>query len=496
MNQPNNVFGKTHYKIVIIGAGFGGMVLAAKLKRQGIDDFVLLERAATVGGVWRENTYPGAACDIPSRLYSLSIAQKHDWSRRYPSQPEIKAYALTLPARLGIEGHIRYKTAAQRMTWDANNHLWRVQTVQSESTLPSELTCQFLVTANGGLETPTKTKLPGIDLYSGTAVHTAQWPANLSLEGKRVALIGTGASAIQAGPEIAKIAAQLTIYQRTPPWVMPRFDRAVGHPMQYLLRHLPGFASALRGYIYASHELRIFGFMNHKVMRLLQGALKALIRHKVTNPIVAKNATPNYTLGCKRVLISDDWYPCLNRSNVKLINAAVESITQNGIIDSKGHSEHFDAIIFATGFEVTDNRFGQTVTGVNRITLSEVINGDGLYLGMTSDHLPNFFAMAGNNTATGHNSQIFMLECMADYICAGISASIKQAGQRALQLKPNIAAPYNTQVQQRLKNSVWRSGCKSWYQNAQGKVLIIWPGFTWRFWQRTRRFDLENYDRT
>jgi cation diffusion facilitator CzcD-associated flavoprotein CzcO len=475
---------KNHYRVVIIGAGFGGMALAAKLKNAGIQDFVILERAASVGGVWRENTYPGAACDIPSRLYSLSIAPTTHWTRRYPSQPEIKRYAESLPARLELESFIRFNTNVLRMQWQANDQCWSIQTQEQT------ISAQFLVTANGGLESPSLPDIPGLAQFAGIVAHTAQWPKNLSLIGKRVALVGTGASAIQAGPAISTQASQLDIYQRTAPWVIPRFDRKVSTPMKWALNTLPGLTHLLRALVYAAHELRVLAFMNTAVMKLGQKLLSVWITSTVKDAAVARQAIPNYVLGCKRILISSDWYKMLNRPNVTLISNAVKAVNSTTLTDSNDIARQYDVIILATGFKVTDNPFGKTVIGLKGQSLNQVINGDGLYLGMTSDHLPNYFAMAGNNSATGHNSQIFMLECMADYICAGIKA----VAAPVLRLKPNIAGPFNVQVQERLRSSVWRSGCQSWYQNAQGKVLVIWPGFTWRFWQKTRRFDKENYE--
>jgi cation diffusion facilitator CzcD-associated flavoprotein CzcO len=472
------------FHIAIIGAGFGGLALGAKLKAAGINDFVILERASSAGGVWRENTYPGAACDIPSRLYSLSSAPSAAWSRRYPSQPEIKTYAQSLPQRLALEPHIRYSISANQMQWDNSSALWQIDTNTGR------INARFLVTANGGLETPNLLTLAGLEQFSGVTAHTAKWPDQLNLKGKRVALVGTGASAIQAGPAIAQLAAQLDIYQRTAPWVIPRFDRQISTPMKWALSRLPFVAQTLRAMVYALHELRVLAFMNRKVMTLGQSLIKAWVSYQVTDPELRAKVLPSITLGCKRILISDDWYPALLRPNVKLIANEVTAANQGGLVDSSGAQRPYDVIVFATGFHVTDNPFTQTVKGLNGTSLSQVINGEGLYLGMTSSHLPNFFAMAGNNTATGHNSQIFMLECMANYICLGIKAS----SGSILRLKPNIAAPFNVWVQERLKNSVWRAGCKSWYQNAQGKVLVIWPGFTWRFWQRTRRFDKALYE--
>jgi cation diffusion facilitator CzcD-associated flavoprotein CzcO len=479
---------KTHYQVIIIGAGFGGLSLGARLQESGVSDFILLERADSVGGVWRDNNYPGAACDIPARLYSLSIAPTHHWSRRYPTQPEIRSYVQTLPKRLKLSEQIQFNCLVEHMQWDRAAQLWRVKTICNGAA--RDYTATYLVTANGGLESPSKPNLPGLDQFAGTVVHTAQWPADLNLHGKKVALIGTGASAIQAGPEIAKQAEQLTIYQRTPPWIIPRMDYSIGQLTRTALKWLPGLDKSLRAVVYLTHELRVFALMNAPLMRALQAGLRVWIRATVKNPKTATAATPNYVLGCKRILISTDWYKMLNANNVRLVNQAVSAVTTNGLIDQSGNQTEHDIIILATGFAVTDNPFFKTLIGLNGVTLSEVINGHGLYLGITSDHLPNFFAMAGNNTATGHNSQIFMLECMADYICAGIA----QAKNRGLRLNTSIAAPYNIQVQQKLKNSVWRSGCKSWYQNSQGKVLIIWPGFTIKFWQRTRQFDWHNYE--
>jgi cation diffusion facilitator CzcD-associated flavoprotein CzcO len=479
-----NPIAEPDFHVVIIGAGFGGLALGAKLKAAGINDFLILERASSPGGVWRENTYPGAACDIPSRLYSLSSAPTSAWSGRYPSQPEIKTYVQSLPKRLGLVPHIRYSTSASAMQWDEAAKLWQI------TTATGCIRARFLVTANGGLETPNLPALAGLAQFTGVAAHTAKWPEQLNLSGKRVALVGTGASAIQAGPAIASLAAQLDIYQRTAPWVIPRFDRQVSEPMKWALHHVPFLRQTLRALVYATHELRVLGFMNRRVMALGQSLIKAWINWQVSDPILRSQVSPDTALGCKRILISDDWYPALLRPNVTLIPNEVAGATKTGLIDSTGTQRAYDVIIFATGFLVTNNPFAETVKGINSVTLGQVINGEGLYLGMASTHLPNFFAMAGNNTATGHNSQIFMLECMADYICSGI----QHARTTVLQLKPNIAPPFNSWVQDRLKNSVWRAGCKSWYQNTQGKILVIWPGFTWRYWQRTRRFDKENYD--
>ncbi|HKX43913.1 MAG TPA: NAD(P)/FAD-dependent oxidoreductase, partial [Burkholderiaceae bacterium] len=348
-------------EVCIVGSGFSGLGMAIRLQRAGIASFTILEQAGEIGGTWRDNTYPGCACDIPSHLYSLSFAAKHDWSRLYPTQPELRAYLHECVARNGLAGRIRLGTRLLGAEYDEASGLWRLQTAAAPTTRtdaaaePTSFTARFLVSAIGGLSRPAMPALPGMDSFAGPAFHSARWDHTVDLRGKRVAVIGTGASAVQFVPEIAPQVAQLDIYQRTAPWVLPKIDRAIGPLERRALRSLPGYRPLFRWWLYWKQEALAFGFTVD--VRLLARArtlgLK-LLRRQVASDALRAKLTPDYTAGCKRILISNDYYPALARPNVALVTEPIRAITPRGVITDDGIEHPADAIVYGTGFQATD----------------------------------------------------------------------------------------------------------------------------------------------
>ena len=464
---------------LIIGSGFGGMCAAIKLDEEGKRDYVILERAGSVGGTWRDNHYPGCACDVTSVLYSLSFAQNADWSRKFPTQQEIYQYLQDVAERFGLLPRIRFHHEVRACEYDAVENRWRVETSQGV------FLTRYLISATGGLSEPAFPDIPGIDSFEGRMFHSARWDHSVDLKGKRVAVIGTGASSIQVVPAIAFEAAQLTLFQRTPAWVVPRRDRPIfgwekalrRTPLKWIPRALTYLASEF-GVIFLA---KLPGF--HKIVEPL--ALRHLKR-QIKDPVLQAKVTPNYRMGCKRILVSDDYYPALTRENVAVETGRVEKITPEGVVTEDGTLYEADVIVLCTGFRATDNPWSGCVRGRTGETLEEAWRGnEEAYLGTLVHGFPNFFMIAGPNTGIGHTSFVFMIESQVRYIMA----CLKHAGRERLaqlEVRREVQDAFNEDIQRRMKRTVWASGCKSWYMNAQGKVSVLWPGFTVLFWWMTR----------
>ena len=479
----------TRVRIAIVGSGFAGLGLAIKLRAAGIEDFVVLDRADDVGGTWQANTYPGCQCDVPSHLYSFSFAPNPGWSRTYSRQPEIWDYLRGLVDRFGLRGHIRCGHELQAATWDEAAGRWLVETSQGA------WLAHVLVDATGPLSHPQVPKIAGLETFEGAVFHSAQWDHAHDLDGERVAVIGTGASAIQFVPRIAKRVGQLHVYQRTAPWILPHTDRPTTRFERRLYKLVPPAQRAVRASVYWARESFALGFVTDE--RFMIGAERIAASHlrkQVRDPELRRKLEPAFRLGCKRVLLSNHWYPALTRPNVELVTDPIREIRGTTIVSADGSAREVDTIIFATGFHVTDPPTMKLVRGRDGVRLSErAAAGVQAYVGATVTGLPNFFKLIGPNTGLGHNSMIFMIESQLRYVMDALRVMDEQA-IATFEVRPEAMAAYNARIQSKMQDTVWMSGCASWYLDADGRNTTLWPDFTFRFRRRTRRFDTGAYE--
>lgn len=479
------------FHTVVIGTGFSGLGMAIQLKRDGRDDFVVLEKAGDVGGTWRDNTYPGCACDIQSHMYSFSFAQNPGWTRSFSPQPEIWDYLRKVTDRYRLRDHIRFGVDVTGARWDADERRWHV------TTSDGDYTARFVVAGIGALHIPSIPALPGIETFQGETFHSAGWNHDYDLTGKRVAVVGTGASAIQFVPRIARDTEKLTIFQRTPPWIMPKPDHAMPNWVKTLFRLVPGAQRLYRNAIYWFLESRAAGFNGRPMLMKLASRIALANMHRaVEDPELRAKLTPDYVMGCKRVLISGDYYPALTRENVELNTTGIRAVTEHGVIDNDGVEHEVDAIIYGTGFHVTDAFDYLDVTGVDGRDLAKEWRDSGIqtHLGITVAGFPNLFYLLGPNTGLGHNSVVFMIESQIRYVSQAM-ALVDRAGVAALDTRESAQAEFQSDIQRKLAAGVWtQGGCTSWYLDSRGVNRTIWPGFTWRYWLRTRKLDPAVFD--
>ncbi len=477
-----------HIRVAIVGTGFSGLGMAIRLKQSGQEDFVVLERAGEIGGTWRDNTYPGCACDIPSHLYSFSFALNPHWSRAYSPQGEIRDYLRRCARRFGILPHIQWNSELQDASWNNDDQCWHITTTQGQ------FIANILILGNGPLSEPSLPPIPGIEHFKGTLFHSARWNHDYDLTDKRVAVIGTGASAIQFIPKIQPQVSHLSLFQRTPPWILPRQDHPIPSWHHTLFSILPITQRFVRSKIYWRNELTALGFVYRPAMveTGMQLARQHLLR-QVPDPVLRAKLTPNYTMGCKRILLSDDFYPALTQPNAEVITEHIREVHTNSIVTSDDREHEVDAIICATGFHVTDTRLPHYIHGRATGSLAENWHPDPCaYLGTTISGFPNLFLLIGPNTGLGHNSMVFMIEAQISYILDCLH-TMYQHNLQTIEVRSEVQEAFNTELQERMPGTVWSSGCASWYLDATGRNTTIWPGFTFEFWQRTRRFDAKHY---
>jgi cation diffusion facilitator CzcD-associated flavoprotein CzcO len=477
-----------HHHIAIIGAGFAGLGMAIKLRQEGIEDFVVLERAEDVGGTWRDNTYPGCGCDVPSHLYSFSFAPNPNWSRTFSRQAEIWEYLRAVACRYRVEPHIRYRHEVTSAHWDSELERWELQTSAGP------LTADILVAGPGPLSHPKLPNIPGIESFAGEMFHSAHWNHAYPLEGKRVGVVGTGASAIQFVPEIQPKVSHLALFQRTPPWVVPSRDRPVSRLERAVYRALPAAQLAMRAAIYWARELFVIGFMHPRAESPGERMARKHLESQVPDPQLRAKLTPDYRMGCKRVLISNDYYPALQRPNVELVTNSIREITPTGVLTADGRSHELDAIVLGTGFHTTDMPIAEWVHGPDGRTLADVWKGSPqAYLGASVAGFPNLFLLVGPNTGLGHNSIVFMIESQLNHVI-GCLRFMRRHGLHTFEVRGEVQQRFNERIQRRLQGTVWNSGgCASWYIDANGNNTTIWPGFTWPFRRRTRHFRPADY---
>jgi len=478
------------FPIVVVGTGFSGIAMGVMLKKAGIDSFTILEKANDIGGTWRDNTYPGAACDVPSHLYCFSFEPKPDWSRFFSPQQEIHEYLRHCVRKYDLARHIRFGSAVTGAEFDASSGTW---TVRVEGREPMK--ARAVVLGNGALHKPSLPDIPGREDFEGRLFHSAQWDHGYDLAGKTVAVIGTGASAIQFVPEIAPKVEQLHVFQRTPPWIVPKPDRRMGRREQAAYRRFRPLRWLLRVLIYWVMEARALGFVvSPRLMKLFERQARKFLEASVPDPALRAKLTPSYAIGCKRMLISNDWYPALQRPNVGLVTDGIERITRTGVRTRDGVERKVDAIVCGTGFMVADYVHSLNVVGLRGRTLNASVEAkEGHHLGTTVRGFPNLFLMMGPNTGLGHNSMVFMIEAQARYALQAIQA-IRRRKLRYLDVREPVQRAFTSRIQAKLRGSVWNSGCSSWYVGRDGYNMTVWPYFTFQYWWQTRRLALAEYE--
>jgi cation diffusion facilitator CzcD-associated flavoprotein CzcO len=473
-----------HVQIAIAGAGLSGLGMAIALKEDGHDDFVVLERADDLGGTWRDNSYPGCACDIPSVLYSYAGEQNADWSRAFARQPEIWAYMQDVARRHELAGHFRYGHEVTAADWDSERQLWAIETTGGD------LTADILVSATGALADPAVPQLPGLERFAGRVFHSARWEHDHDLTGRRVAVVGTGASAIQFVPEIQPQVGSLSLFQRTPPWVLPRENPRISERWRARFVRYPRLLGLARGAVFSLLESFHLGFRHPAVMRVAERRARRHIARQVPDPVLREKLTPDYRLGCKRVLGSNAWYPALCAGNVEVVTDGIREVTEHGIVDAEGREHEVDTIIFGTGFQVTDPPISHRVRGRDGQTLAESWGGSPqAHLGLAVSGFPNLFLLLGPNTGLGHNSVLLMIEAQITHLRAAL-AHRQAEGVQTLEPTSERQQRFIAEVDEGSEGSVWTTGgCLSWYTDATGRNSTLWPGSVRAYQRRLRRFD-------
>jgi cation diffusion facilitator CzcD-associated flavoprotein CzcO len=474
--------------VVVIGTGFGGLAAAIELKRRGVTDLVLLERGHEVGGVWRENTYPGAACDVPSPFYSFSFAPHTRWPRRFSRQPAILEYLRNIAEEYDVRRHVRFGTTVVAATYDDATGRWTVETDGGD-----RLVCDVLVPAVGQLSQPSVPRLPGLEDFAGPTFHTATWDHDVDLAGKRVAVVGTGASAIQAVPEIAAVAGHTTVVQRTPPYLAPRPDREFGPGRHRLFRLVPATLRAERLFWYLVVETLSVAWAYSRPLAAVVRAWsrRHMRRQTAAKPGLFEQVWPSYAIGCKRLLFSDDYLPALARPDVTLVTGGVERVVPEGLVTDDGTLHPADVVVWGTGFAASEFLAGLEVRGVGGQDLHEYWS-DGAHAlhGLTVPGFPGLLCMYGPNTNTGGGSIVYFLETQAAYVGDYVD-HLRRTGTR-LDVRADVERAHDEKVQRRLRDSVW-TRCSSWYRTASGRITTNWPGLGIEY-RRAARFDPADYE--
>jgi cation diffusion facilitator CzcD-associated flavoprotein CzcO len=469
--------------VAVIGSGFGGLGAAIRLRQAGVTNVSIFERAHDLGGTWRDNTYPGCRCDVASNLYSFSFAPNPKWTNTYSYQPEIWRYLQDVADEYQLRPLIKYDHDVLDVSFDESSKQWRLTTSQGD------YDARCVILATGGLAEPRLPAIEGLDTFDGPIMHTAQWDDAVELSGKRVGVIGTGASAVQTVPQIAPIVSTLEVFQRTPSWILPHLGHPVIERTKKVFSTLPLAQRLVRAWGYWRRELMVLGFVKDpRRMTKAETMSREHLERQIKDESLREKLTPLYRLGCKRVLISNDFYPAFARDNVTLVTDAITSIEAKGVRTSDGTLHECDVLIMATGFFVTDNPMATKVHGATGETLSNAYHGNlANYKGTTFPDFPNFFMLGGPNTALGHSSIIFMLESQLNYVTKAVRVALDD--DALIEPKAHIAARWTRELQAKLPGTVWDTGCSSWYLNDAGVNTTIWPDFTFKFRTATRHFD-------
>lgn len=478
-----------HVRVAVIGAGFGGLGAGIRLRAAGLTDFVILEQSSSVGGTWRDNTYPGCACDVPSHLYSFSFAPNPDWSHSFSRQADILNYLGDVTDRYGLRGYLRFGTEVREARWDGEAVRWRLRTTRGD------LSADVLISATGPLSAPSLPDIPGLAGFPGEVFHSARWNHACDLDGKRVAVVGTGASAIQIVPRIQPLVRRLVLFQRTPAWVLPRRDRRITAAERWLYARVPPAQRLARLGIYAGRESAVGAFVRRPA--LLKAAQRLALRNlaaAVPDPVLRAKLTPGYVMGCKRILLSSDFYPALVQPNAEVVAAGLAKVDGRVVTAGDGSAHEVDVIIFATGFHATDMPIAERVYGAAGVSLAESWRGDMRALrGTTIAGFPNLCLVIGPNTGLGHNSMVHIIESQLDYILDYLT-TLDRLGAAALDARQGAQQRWCADIERRMTRTVWATGgCVSWYLNAAGRNPTLWPGSTLTFRRATRRLDPTEY---
>lgn len=484
--------GSADYEVIIIGGGFSGINAGIRLKEEGISDFIVLERAQDVGGTWRDNTYPGCACDVPSHLYSYSFEQNADWSRTYSGYHEIHQYIRHCAQKYGMTSHIRFGAEVERARYDEAAGVWTLTTASGET-----LTARSVISAVGGLVNPRWPAFKNINAFQGNIFHTARWNHEVDLTGKRVAVIGTGASAIQVVPSIQKKVAQLTLFQRTAPWVLPKPDAAIGEGTKKLFRRFPLVQRIVRGSVLLLSEA-VFAplvILDTPLQKVLQKIAEGQIKRQLKDPELRKKVTPSFHIGCKRVLFASDYYPALQQPNVTVETEGIAAFTETGITTLSGLQQEFDVVVLATGFNIDIANAPFDIIGQGGESLSDIWSraGGKAYKGVTVPQMPNWYIMLGPNTGPGHTSVLIYTEAQANYIVQAIKTR-RDNNFKQMSVKPEVLDRYHNKVQGRMKYTSWTSGCQSWYLDKHGENHTLFPGLASEYALSIRHFRLHEYN--
>jgi cation diffusion facilitator CzcD-associated flavoprotein CzcO len=475
-------------RVLVVGAGFGGIATAIELRRHGIQDVTILERAGDLGGTWFYNTYPGAACDVPSHLYSFSYAQRRDWTRLCSPQQEIHSYLHEVAARYGVEELVRTGQTVTACSWDDASATWTVETSEGE-----RHEAEALVLATGQLHQPHVPLIQGAGEFAGHSFHSSAWDHDYDLRGMRVGVIGTGASAVQFVPEIARQARRLTVFQRTGNWFLPRKNRPYPAPLRMAFERLPWLQAMRRRFVFEySESLTLMIRHPRTAGRIGAARSAAFMRSQLKDPALRERVWPDYTFGCKRILFSSEFLPALERPNVELETGRVESIVPAGVRTADGRVHELDCLIWATGFRTNDFMFPMAITGREGLSLEEVwANGAHAHLGMCVPRFPNMFVLYGPNTNTSGGSIIFYLERQTRYVRQALEELIaRDAG--AIDVRPEVEAASDHEVQHRFNGTAWTQ-CDSWYRDVNGRIVANWPGYMREYRRRTEALDTSEY---
>jgi cation diffusion facilitator CzcD-associated flavoprotein CzcO len=473
-----------HFEAIIVGAGISGIGAAITLRELGMTDFAILEKGDSLGGTWRDNTYPGCACDVPSALYSYSFAPNPGWSRLFAGQAEIREYVNRTAAAYNVNEHVRFGTELLRAEWDETAVRWRIET--SNGTF----TANALIAAAGPWNAPMVPDIPGLKSFDGEVFHSSQWNHDYDLAGKRVAVVGTGASAVQFVPEIQPKVGQLHLYQRTAQWVLPKPDHAVPGLEKWAMRAVPGALPALRSVEYTIMEALGVGFRHPWMLRVVQQIGRAQLLAQVRDRKLRKILTPDYTLGCKRLLMSNSYYPALTQPNVEVHPNAVAEVRGNVVVGTDGAEREVDAIIFGTGFHILDMPIGSRVFDGQGRSLDDHWKGSPqAYLGTTIAGFPNAFVLLGPGLGTGHSSAFMVLEAQLDFLRQAI-AHARARNWASIEPRREVQQAYNAELQEALRATVYNAGgCHSYYLDANGVNSFSWPWSTGRMRTRLGQFD-------
>lgn len=474
--------------VLIIGSGFSGLGMAIALKRKGRDNFMVLEKGPSIGGTWRDNVYPGCACDVPSHLYCYSFAPNPHWTRVFAPQEEIRQYLEDCADTFQVREYMHFNTEVSEARFDEDNSLWVVKTKDGKKYL-----CRILVSGQGALHIPSLPEIPGLEDFAGDVFHSAVWPEGVDLNGRKVAVIGTGASAIQIIPNIVDDVERLAVFQRTPAWIQAKPDWKLGRLVQLYLKYAPLAKHINRWSIYWLLESRGLAMLRNRRWSLNELLARLHLRFQVPDKKLRNKLRPNYRFGCKRVLLSNDYYPALMRDHVELETNAIEAITPQGVVTA--NTEHYvDTIIFATGFAVTDMSVNplEIYGRNNRSMKEELAETSKAYLGISIEGFPNFFTLMGPHTGLGHNSMIFMIESQIAHILSALEEMDKNHA-RAIEVTAEAQDKFEDEMDRKMAGTVWMSGCQSWYQDKSGRIATIWPDYTYRYRQRTKKIVTDDY---